>query len=115
MQLLLDSGRFATNPEYFFFFAQFITEQKKVSDNIKIAQKKVHGQFLTASQIRSSVQSLQNLISQDQAYVLLRQIPGTPPYWQGFMYEVVAMVKQLGIPTWFMTLSSADLRWPELF
>ena len=31
------------------------------------------------------------------------------------MYEVVAMVKQLGIPTWFMSLSCADLRWPELF
>ena len=31
------------------------------------------------------------------------------------MYEVVAMVKQLGIPAWFMTLSCADLRWPELF
>ena len=31
------------------------------------------------------------------------------------MYEVVVMVKQLGIPTWFMTLSCADLRWPELF
>ena len=31
------------------------------------------------------------------------------------MYEVVAMMKQLGIPTWFMTLSCADLRWPELF
>lgn len=31
------------------------------------------------------------------------------------MCEVVAMVKQLGIPTWFMTLSCADLRWPELF
>ena len=30
------------------------------------------------------------------------------------MYEVVAMVKQLGIPTWFMTLSCTDLRWPEL-
>ena len=28
------------------------------------------------------------------------------------MCEVVAMVKQLGIP---MTLSFADLRWPELF
>ena len=25
------------------------------------------------------------------------------------------MVKQLGITTWFMTLSLADLRWPELF
>ena len=31
------------------------------------------------------------------------------------MYEVAALVKQLGIPTWFMTLSCADLRWPELF
>ena len=31
------------------------------------------------------------------------------------MYEVIAMVKQLGIPTWFMKLSCADLRWPELF
>ena len=98
-----------------FFIAQFITEQKKVSDNINIAQKKVHGQFLTASQIRSSVQTLQNLICQDQAYLLLRQIPGILAYWRQFMYEVVAMVKQLGIPIWFMTLSSADLRWPELF
>ena len=110
MQLLHDNGRFATNPEYFLFFAQF-----KVSDNINIAQKKVQGQFLTASQIRSSVQALQNLICRDQAYLLLRQIPGTPPYWQRFMYEVVAVVKQLGIPKWFITLSSADLRWPELF
>ena len=70
---------------------------------------------LTASHLNSNVQSLKKLIFQDQAYLFLRQIPGTPPYWQKFMYEVVAMVKQLGIPTWFMTLSCADLRWPELF
>ena len=113
-RLFHHSGRFATNPEYL-FFAQFIIEQKKVSDSINIALKKVHGQFVTASQIRSNVQTLQNLICKDQAYLFLRQIPGTPPYWQRFMYEVVAMVKQLGIPTWFMTLSCADLRWPELF
>ena len=113
-RLLHYSGRFATNPEYL-FFAQFIIEQRKVSDSINVALKKIHGQSLTASQIRSDAQSLQNLICQDQAYLFFRQIPGTPPYWQKFMYEVVAMVKQLGIPTWFMTLSCADLRWPELF
>ena len=113
-RLLHHSGRFPNNPEYL-FFAQFIIEQKKVSDSINIALKKVHDQPVTASHIRSSVQTLQNLICQDQAYLFLRQIPGTPPYWQRFMYEVVAMVKQLGIPTWFMTLSCADLRWPELF
>ena len=37
-RLLHYSGRFATNPEYL-FFAQFITEQKKVSDSINIALK----------------------------------------------------------------------------
>ena len=113
-RLLHYSGRFATNPEYL-FFAQFIIEQKKVSNSINIALKKVHGQSVTASQLKANPQSLVNLICQDQAYLFLRQIPGTPPYWQKFMYEVIAMVKQLGIPTWFMTLSCADLRWPELF
>ena len=92
-RLLHYSGRFAMNPEYL-FFAQFIIEQKKVSDSINIALRKVHGQSLTASHLRSNVQSLQNLICQDQAYLVLRQIPGTPPYWQKFMYEVVAMVKE---------------------
>ncbi|XP_028408493.1 uncharacterized protein LOC114531049 [Dendronephthya gigantea] len=113
-RLLHYSGRFATNSEYL-FFAQFVTEQKKVADSINIALKKIQGQPVTASQIKSDVNKLKSLVCQDQAYLFLRQIPGTPPYWQKFMYEVVAMVKQLGIPTWFMTLSCADLRWPELF
>ena len=113
-RLLHYSGRFAMNPEYL-FFAQFIIEQKKVSDSINIALKKLHGQPLTASQFRSNDQCVKNLIFKDQAYLFLRGIPGSPPYWQKFMYEVIAMVQQLGIPTWFMTLSCADLRWHELF
>ena len=51
-RLLHYSGGFSTNPEYL-FFAQFIIEQNKVSDNINIAMKKIHGQPLTASSIRS--------------------------------------------------------------
>ena len=71
-------------------------------------------QPITAMEIKSDINKLKSLVCQDQAYLFLRQIPGTPPYWQKFMYEVIAMVKQLGIPTWFMTLC-ADLRWSELF
>ena len=40
-RLLHYSGRFAMNPQYL-FFAQFIIEQKKVSDGISIALSKVH-------------------------------------------------------------------------
>ena len=41
-------------------------------------------------------------------------IEGIPAYWKKFFFEVLAMVKQLGLPTFFMTLSCADLRWDEL-
>ena len=112
-RLLHYSGRFATNSEYL-FFAQFIMEQKKICDSVNIALKKIHGQSTTASQVKSNTQDFQNLLLQGQAYLFLRQIPGSP-YWQKFMFEIVAMVKQIGIPTWFFTLSCADLRWPELF
>lgn len=87
---------------------------KRKYHSINIALKKVHGQSVTASPLRANPQRLVNLICQDQAYLFLMQIPGTPPYWQKFMYEVIVMVKPLGIPTWFVTLSCADLRWTEL-
>ena len=45
------------NAEYM-FFTQFIKEQEKESDSINIAVTKVHGLSLTASNLRSSVQSL---------------------------------------------------------
>ena len=41
-------------------------------------------------------------------------VNGTSAYWKKFLFEVLAMVKQLGLPTFFMTLSCADLRWNEL-
>ena len=63
-RLLHYTGRFATNPEYL-FFAQFITEQKKVSDSINIALKKIQGQSVTASEIKSDVNKLKGLICQD--------------------------------------------------
>ena len=35
-------------------------------------------------------------------------------YWQDQLYDVLAMLQMLGIPTWFLTLSAADLHWPEM-
>ena len=44
----------------------------------------------------------------------MSSVKGTPAHWKGFLHEVLAMVKQLGIPTYFLTWSCADLRWDEL-
>ena len=106
-RLLNYTGRFASNPEYLFFI-QYIVEQKKVSDNIAIALRKMNGN-VTAGALRGATGDLQQLIFNDQTFLFLQQIPGSPPYWKKFQNEVLAMVKQLGMPTWFMTLSCADL------
>ena len=71
------------------FFCTVCYRTKKVSDSINIALKKIRGQCVTAAEIRSDVNKLKGLVCQDQAYLFLRNIPGTPPYWQKFMYEVI--------------------------
>ena len=44
----------------------------------------------------------------------MSSVKGTPAYWKKFLFEVLAMVKQVGLPTFFMMLSCADLQWDKL-
>ena len=44
----------------------------------------------------------------------MNQIKGTPAYWKKIQGEILATVKQLGCPKYFLALSCADLRWNEL-
>ncbi len=44
----------------------------------------------------------------------MKPIRGTSPYWQSTQRDIYAMIRQLGIPTWFCSFSSADMRWPEV-
>lgn len=30
------------------------------------------------------------------------------------MYNVLGMIRQLGLPTWFLTLSAANMQWPDV-
>ena len=58
--------------------------------------------------------SLNRLVKSEQAYKFLKNVRGSPTYWQQEMYEVLAMLHTLGTPTWFMTLPAADLHWVEM-
>ena len=39
-----------------------------------------------------------------KAFPLMSSVKGTPTYLKQFLYDVLAMVKQLEIPTYFLTL-----------
>ena len=57
---------------------------------------------------------VKNLLASDQAFSFMNTIKGTLAYWKRFKSEVLAMVKQLGIPTFFLTLFCSGLRWNEI-
>ena len=78
--------------------------QEKVSDSIAVALRKIYGRSVTASDVRNNSQHLHDFIFSNQAYLFMRNVPESLAHWQMLMYEVVVMVKQLGIPTWFMTI-----------
>ena len=77
--------------------------------------KKVCTNQLTASMLSNNFSdTVKSFIAKDEGFNFMNSVKGTPAYWKKFLFEVLAMVKQLGLPTFFMTLSCADLRWNEL-
>ena len=83
----------------------------QVSCYVRQTQGRFHrGQLLTAGAIRNQ----QVIIPKDDAYHFLKNVRGSPAYCQRVMYDVLAMIRQLGIPTWFLTLSAADMQWPDV-
>ena len=106
--------KFASDSDYI-FFAHSVILKLYLNNQINIAMRKVASNSLTAGMLnRNFKEKVKEFIATDKAFSFMNCIKGTPAYWKKFLYEVLAMVKQLGVPTFFLTLSCADLRWDEL-
>ena len=116
-RLLNVDGRFAKNIEYI-FCAQYISYIQQIQSDANLAIRLSRGRTLNGQNITAGLlhdtESLQQLIHTEQAYKFLKNIRGSPAYWQSELYDVLAMLWSLGIPTFFLTLSAADLHWPEM-
>ncbi|GFT53953.1 helitron_like_N domain-containing protein [Nephila pilipes] len=44
----------------------------------------------------------------------MRSIRGSSAYWRTAMNEIIAFIKCVGLPTWFITLSCNDLTWLDM-
>ena len=94
----------ASDPDYI-FYAQSVTQHLNLNSCINIAMKKVKADGMTAGRVSQNFkETISGLIANDDAYNFMNQLKGTPAYWKRFLLEVLAMVKQLGLPTYFMTL-----------
>ena len=56
----------------------------------------------------------ESLVRLDEGYRIFKTMRNSPQYWENQKKEVFAMIRQLGIPTLFISLSANDLHWSEL-
>ena len=114
-RLLNYKQKFSSDSDYI-FYALSVVQQLNLNSQINIAMKKMCTNQLTAGMLSNNFcDTVKSFIAKDEGYYsFMSPIKGTPAYWKKFLSEVLAMVKQLGLPTFFMTLSCADLRWNEL-
>ena len=118
-QRLLDvDGRFAKSIDYL-LSAQYATESQQIHGNInhyvlrRGKSRRPDGKKICAGDVKHT-ESLHQLVKSDQAYKIFKNIRGSPAYYQSLFYDILAMMGQLGTPTWFFTLSAADMQWPDL-
>ena len=52
-----------------------------------------------------NIEQLHQLIHKHHAFKFMKNVRGSPAYFQQIFYDLLAMIRQLHIPTWFLTLS----------
>jgi hypothetical protein len=86
----------------------------QVFSQVSLCLRKVKGAGnATASNLLND-NFVDKLIKHDDGYKMLKNIRGSPAFWQEKQKVLMAMIRQLGIPTLFITLSAAEVKWPEL-
>ncbi len=107
--------RVATNIQNIFWKAKHM-QVKHVTEKFTLALRRVIGakhsqitaEMLMDEEIRNKIPKL------DEGYYIFRTIRNSPPYFDKLKKESLAMIRQLGLPTIFFSLSAADTSWIPL-
>ncbi|KAI3949440.1 hypothetical protein MKX01_000088 [Papaver californicum] len=107
-------GRFAQDSRFRYFALNSLTRWRALSlGSVYVKNHPQDGEL--------SIQSIRDMVSSKDSRLISRvsycakQIQGIRAYCYTRLKELLAMVKQLGPPTIFFTLSAAYLQWPELY
>ena len=97
------------------FFKHKKLQMKQISDKVNLAVRrcKKRGQKITAAEARDS-SYVDKLVNLDEGNYIFRQLRNSPAYLETRKKDIFAMIRQLSLPTWFMSLSAADTRWTDL-
>ena len=115
-RLMNSDDRFAKDSNYI-FFSQFVSDLNQVIEKTQISIRKCLGTLEGKGPVSSSMiqnpEVLARLLKSDEALRFMQPIRGTPVYWSSAQKDLFAMLRQLGIPTWFCSFSAAEHRWND--
>lgn len=80
---------------------------------IAIRKYKLQGKKITVHDVLAPG-AVDNMVKYNEGFQILRQLRGSPAYWEAAKKDLFALIKQLGIPTWFCSLSAAETKWKDL-
>ena len=97
------------------FFKCKKLQMKQIQDKawLSIRRKKTGGKTYTAGEVRKE-EVVDSMLKVDDGYKIFRTLRGSPPYWEVTKKDLFAMIRQLGLPTWFISLSAAETHWADL-
>lgn len=113
-RLMNADNRFAKDSNYI-FFSQYMSELNQVIEKTQISvrksfQRNSSGKSVTPAMLQDP-NLLSKMINNNEAIRFMQPIRGTPSYWQTAQKDLFAMLRQIGIPTWFCSFSAAEFRW----
>ena len=91
-----------------------LTQTHQIANQLSLCLRKRKGFEKPTAQNILNEEFVENLIQHDDGYQLLKNVKSSPSYWQDKKKNLMAMIRQLGIPTFFITLSAAETKWTEL-
>ena len=97
------------------FFKTEKLQTKILLGKSQIALRKCKGnnRTLTAGQLKQQG-TLERLVHLDEGYKFLREVRGSPPYFEKAKKDIFTMIRQLGPATLFCSFSSAETQWIHL-
>ena len=131
---LSSDARWASHLPYLFWSVN-VLEQRKLNENISVAiRMRSSGNSRTRDCSGSNRQSHENVSHEEEqqltagnlrdlsnnpelsgpCYGFMHNMRGTIACWQRAKLDLLAMLRTLGPPTFFITLTADDMNWPDL-
>ena len=95
------------------FFLYCMKMEHHVSSTIAVCMRKSKTKHVRAKNVVEK-NYVTNLVAHNNAFNFLQTVKFTPAYFHKLFKNVLAMIRQLGAPTFFITLSCAERTWPEI-